>query len=188
MQLLSVHIKKATKRAHQLLEAVVVRQLKAIRSENDYAHLLNKFYGFFHPAERLLDNFLNDTNVPLYQQRRRSSSILDDLREIGSTGKEMALATSLPGIDNEHKALGVFYVLEGSTQGGTIIANMLVKQLGMPSNAVHFFNAYKEKEKTMWQSFRERLDEVPVGSKEAEEIMQAANEAFEKFHAWMVTE
>ena len=186
MQLLSVQIKQLTKEAHQELEGVVVRQLKAIKEEKDYAQLLGKFYGFFHPLERALDKFLNDTNVPFYHQRRRSSIILDDLRHLNVVDSELAIATELPKIDNEYKALGSFYVLEGSTQGGTIIANMLIKHSRMPAEAVNFFNAYKEKEKNMWQSFREKLDEIPFGSKEAEEVIQAANETFEKFHSWML--
>ena len=187
MQLLSVYIKQFTKEAHQHLEAVVVRRLKAIKKEKDYANLLTRFYGFFQPVEEALDIFLNDTNVPFYYQRRRSSLILDDLGQLNSTGStELTIASKLPTINNEYKALGAFYVLEGSTQGGTIIANMLIKQSGMPSNAVNFFNAYKEKEKNMWQTFQERLDEFSVESKEATEIANAANETFEKFQYWML--
>ena len=186
MQLLSVYIKKLTKDAHQELEAVVVRQLKAIKDEKDYAHLLGKFYGFFHPVEQAMDKFLDDKNVPAYHQRRRSSIILDDLQQLNSVKGELTFATKLPNIDSEHKALGAFYVLEGSTQGGTIIANMLIKQSGMPAKAVNFFNAYKEKEKNMWQSFRERLDEVSVESKEASEIVTAAKDTFERFHEWIL--
>ena len=186
MQLLSVQIKQLTKEAHQELEGVVVRQLKAIKEEKDYAKLLAKFYGFFHPVEEALNKFLNDTNVPFYHQRRRSSIILDDLQHLNVGDIGLAIATEVPKIDNECKALGSFYVLEGSTQGGTIIANMLTRHSGMPAEAVNFFNAYKEKEKNMWQSFREKLDEIPFGSKEAEEVIQAANETFEKFHSWML--
>ena len=186
MQLLSEQIKQYTKQAHQELEGVVIRQLKAIREEKDYAQLLGKFYGFFHPVEQVFDKYLNDTNVPCYHQRRRSSIILDDLQHLNVCDNALAVATELPKIDNEFKALGSFYVLEGSTQGGTIIANMLIKQGGMPAEAVSFFNAYKEEEKNMWQSFREKLDEIPFGSKEAEEVIQAANETFEKFHSWML--
>ena len=147
---------------------------------------MEKFYGFFHSVEQALDKFLNDSNVPFYYQRRRSSIILDDLRHLNARIDDLSIATALPMIDNEYKALGAFYVLEGSSQGGTIIANMLIKQGGMPAEAVSFFNAYKEEEKNLWQSFREKLDEIPFGSKEAEEVIQAANETFEKFHSWML--
>src|SRR5688572_4807912 len=131
MQSLSVQIKHFTKEAHQELEAVVVRQLKAIKDEKDYAQLLEKFYGFFQPVEQALDKFLNDTNVPFYSQRRRSSIILSDLQHLNAADSELSIATEIPIIDNEYSALGSFYVLEGSTQGGTIIANMLIKHSGM---------------------------------------------------------
>ena len=186
MELLSVQIKQFTKEAHQTLEGVVVRQLKAIREEKDYALLLGKFYGFFQPVEKAFVKFFNETNIPYYHQRRRSSIILDDLRHLNASAGDLPIATNLPAIDNEHRALGAFYVLEGSSQGGPIIASMLIKQSGMPADSVNFFNAYKEDEKKKWQSFRERLDEIPAGSDEAKEILKAANETFEKFHLWMV--
>ena len=184
--MLSAEIKQETREAHQALEAIVVRKLKSIAGTKDYAWLLEKFYGFYHPLEQQLHRFLDDEVVPLYSQRRRAGLILDDLQHLKTGVEKLSLSADLPLVDNVNKALGAFYVLEGSTQGGSIIASMLTKHAQMPATAISFFNAYGENEKDMWQSFRERLDQLPAGTAAATEVINAGKETFEKFHAWIL--
>lgn len=183
--MLSNRIKDATREIHQELESTVVRKLKSIASHKDYAQLLGKFYGFHHPIEKKLDQFLDHTLVPRYTERRRSTLILKDLAAIGQNGFVIDTATTLPRIDSQASALGVFYVLEGSTQGGTMIANLLSRHAGIPNAALHFFNAYDEEEKQMWGSFKEKLDAYPVGVDASYEMIKSAKQTFECFHSWM---
>ena len=44
-------IKNNTKEEHQALEGIVVRQLKAIRTDADYAEILKNFYSYFNAVE-----------------------------------------------------------------------------------------------------------------------------------------
>lgn len=182
---LSLALKEATRSVHQSLEGIVVRKLKAISTRDEYAQLLSAFYGFHHPAEHKLDAWLDDSLIPYYTGRRRSSAILDDLRELGED-IHIPLAMDLPQIDSLAKALGVFYVLEGSTMGGKIIAGMLRRQ-GIPGDAIRFFNAYRENELPMWQAFTSVLDHFPVDPLFNDEIREAAITTFEKFRNWMIT-
>ena len=182
--MLSTELRERTKEAHQSLEAIVVRRIKTMQDKKEYTALLHKFYGFHYPLEQAFDLFLSDDIVPSYSLRRRAGMILDDLNHLGEANTGIPLATDLPVIDSLAKALGVFYVLEGSTQGGTIVANLLMKQAGLTPASTSFFRAYGD-DKTLWHSFREKLDSYPAGSGFSDEVVAAANDTFTRLKNWM---
>src|SRR5690348_11893528 len=121
--MLSARLKEETKEAHQSLEAVVVRRIKSIRSHEQYAELLQKFYGYHFPLELTFDQYFTDEIIPHYSDRRKSDLILKDLDNLGMK-RSITLATELPQLTTMTQAFGAYYVLEGSTQGGEIVANM----------------------------------------------------------------
>lgn len=179
--MLSSLLKERTKESHQSLEAVVVRAIKSIRDKEGYIQLLHKFYGFHHPLELLHDKFLNDSNVPDYSSRRKASLILDDLSALDALQPADA-ATALPVIDSLPSALGSFYVTEGSTQGGSIVAKMLIKYAGVNEESTRFFYGYGENGKEMWESFKVHLDAC---SEDADSVVKAADDTFRLFQQWM---
>lgn len=181
--MLSSLLKERTKRSHQSLEAVVIRAIKSIRNKEGYIDLLHRFYGFHHPLEQLQDKFLGDANVPAYSSRRKASVILDDLNELKAPLPSVS-ATELPLIDSPAAALGSFYVTEGSTNGGSIVAGMLIKYAGMNENNTRFFYGYGDNGKEMWQSFKDELDKNNDPSF-TEKAIKAADETFRLFQLWM---
>ncbi|MET0391912.1 MAG: biliverdin-producing heme oxygenase [Chitinophagaceae bacterium] len=183
--MLSTGLKERTKEAHQALEGIVIRQIKAIQNKEQYRALLYKFYGFHFPMEQLFDKYFTDEIVPSYSRRRRAGVITEDLTHLGGTSTNIPLATDLPVIDSLAKALGAFYVLEGSTQGGTIVANMLIKHVGLTPETTSFFSAYGD-DKTLWASFREKLDSYPDDPSFQEEVIAAANDTFTALKNWMI--
>lgn len=183
--MLSAELKERTQKAHQSLEGVVIRQIKAIRSKEQYSALLHKFYGFHFPMEQLFDRYFTDEIIPHYSHRRRADTILHDLANLGEPGTTIPLAADLPAIDSLAKALGAFYVLEGSTQGGTIVASMLIKHAGLTPETTSFFRAYGD-DKALWDSFREKLDSYPDEPSFNEEVIAAANATFTALKNWMV--
>lgn len=182
--MLSARLKEETKEAHQSLEAVVVRRIKSIRSHEQYAELLYKFYGYHFPLELAFDRYFTDDLIPKYTDRRKSDLILKDLDNLGMK-MPITLATELPQLNTMPQAFGAYYVLEGSTQGGEIVANMLIKHAGLTPATTSFFNVYGDKKKDMWQSFREKLDLYFGDRLKADEVISAANETFTRFEAWM---
>lgn len=183
--MLSAELKERTKEAHQSLEGVVIRQIKAIQSKEQYVALLHKFYGFHQPMEQLFDRYFSDEIIPSYSQRRKADTVLRDLDNLGQPPLNIPLATRLPVIDSLAKALGCFYVLEGSTQGGTIVAGMLIKHAGLTPDTTSFFRAYGD-DKSFWISFREKLDSYPADPVFKEEVIAAANNTFTAMREWMV--
>jgi heme oxygenase len=184
--MMSSELKENTKEAHQALEVIVVRQIKSIRSKEDYVRLLHKFYGFHQPMEDIYDNYFNDDIIPFYSRRRKASLILDDLFNLGSTTGSIKTATDLPFIDSPARAMGSFYVLEGSTQGGTIVADMLIKHADLTHDNTSFFYAYGNDGKEMWQSFKDKMDNYFPHDDLRNDVIEGAIETFTKFREWMM--
>ena len=184
---LSSVLKEETHEAHQALEAVVVRKIKMIHSKEEYEQLLYKFYGYHFPMEQWFDKYLDNEIVPMYTNRRRADKILHDLTNLGHENPVIPLTTEVPVINSLAKALGAFYVMEGSTQGGSIVADMLIRHAGLTPETTTFFNAYGE-DKTMWKAFKDKIDTYTAESGFSEEMVAAANETFTKFREWMLKE
>lgn len=181
---LSSVLKDQTEDAHKALEAVVVRKIKSIRTKEEYEQLLYKFYGYHFPLEQWFDKYLDNEIVPLYTKRRRAEQILKDLANMGHDNPVIPLASELPEINSLAKALGAFYVMEGSTQGGTIVADMLIRHAGQTKETTSFFYGYGD-DKSMWTSFKDKIDTYSSDGF-SEDMVDAANETFTKFKEWMM--
>ena len=186
--MLSEQLKEKTKEAHQSLEAIVVRQIKSIRTKEQYAELLYKFYGFHSPMEKLFDDHFNNQLVPAYTDRRKADLLLQDIKNLGTDSTAIPQADTLPAIDSLAKAFGAFYVLEGSTQGGTIVADMLIKYAGQTPATTSFFNVYGDGKKQMWQSFKDSLNTYSGDADFENAAISAANETFNRFREWVMRE
>lgn len=184
--MLSEQLKEKTKEAHQSLEAIVVRQIKSIRTKEQYAELLYKFYGFHSPMEKLFDQHFNDQLVPAYADRRKAELLLQDIKNLGTDSIEIPHADTLPAIDSLARAFGAFYVLEGSTQGGTIVADMLIKYAGQSPATTSFFNVYGDDKKQMWQSFKDSLNTYSGNADFENAAISAANDTFNGLKQWML--
>ncbi|MGN6495129.1 MAG: biliverdin-producing heme oxygenase [Agriterribacter sp.] len=182
---LTEKIKIQTRAAHQALEKLIVAKIKSIRSLKDYEQLLKMFYGFYQPVESKTDAYINPSVIPDYSLRRKSENILKDLSVLsGQPAEELLLATAeISFIKSEPAALGAMYVLEGSTLGGIIIADMLTRYAKAPAASLSFFKAYKEENQTMWLKFVERLN-LYGASNDHTVVVNAAAHTFEQFKTW----
>ncbi|MBU6413174.1 MAG: biliverdin-producing heme oxygenase [Planctomycetes bacterium] len=72
-------------------------------------------------------------------------------------------------------AVGMFYVLEGSTNGGIYIARAL--QRALPTAGTSFLNPYGEAVRTRWQTVRDALNTLPAGAHD--QIIAAATRTFD---------
>jgi len=174
----NVRLKEETKTAHQTLEKKVVLQLKAIRSEADYASFIHSFYLYFNALEQKLAAYINNTVVPDLSLRRNSSYLKADLQELGFRNEQEEIL-ELPRIENLAQALGAMYVMEGSIMGGPIIVEMLRKH-GL-TKGFAFFSGYGAETGNMWHNFVTVLNERLQSDAEQLQAVNAANETFEKF-------
>jgi len=176
--MLSQTIKEATKSAHQTLEGVVVRQLKTIRSEADYADFLKNFYYYFHAVEQHIASYITSDVLPDYAERRNSSYLLQDIKELGGN-VEQDLQVDVPEVNSPLEALSALYVLEGSIMGGPYIVQMLNKY-GI-QKGTSFFSGYGADTGKMWAAFTAVLNAYGEDAVDQARAIEVANETFSKF-------
>lgn len=174
--MLSTRIKEATKTAHQELEGKVVKKLKAIRSNADYADLLKHFYAYFSGLEKQIASYITTNVLPDHELRRNASRLKEDILALDGDTYDLPQVT-LPLISNTSEALGAMYVMEGSIMGGPFIVQMLQK--GGIDKGLSFFSGYGEDTQRMWAKFIEVLNLIP--EEEQAIAIDAANDTFSNF-------
>lgn len=176
--MLSTKIKEATKVPHQQLEGVVVRKLKAIRNEGDYADFLKHFYAYFNAVEKAIKPFITKEILPDYEDRRNSSYLRKDIEALQASITDLPEAQA-PAISNVQEALGALYVLEGSIMGGSIIVKMLEKS-GI-TQGISFFSGYGAATGQKWTLFIDVLNKNASSEEEEELAISAAGNTFAQF-------
>lgn len=181
----AAHVKKETSLLHAALEEEMMPRLLQVKSNSDYARLLQLFYGYFHPLEEILSGFITGDMLPGYPERRKSGWLLQDLAALGYAAGPVATAQMLPSISSPSSAMGALYVMEGSTLGGKHILLQLKKQLPtLPTASCSFFSGYGAHTGPMWKSFVAALNEIDDPSHIAT-VTASANDTFLNFSLWI---
>jgi len=153
--------------------------MRDLGSLADYAKLLQLFHTYFGGLEQLIAAFVDETILPDYAARRKSTAIVEDL--ITLEAPVPPVTTDLPEVNNTAQALGALYVMEGSTLGGRHIRKMLARQLHMgEDHATSFFGGYGEDTERMWQEFKSALDRLSSPAADPV-IVESANQTFRTF-------
>ncbi|MCL7989443.1 biliverdin-producing heme oxygenase [Sphingobacterium sp. lm-10] len=182
--MLSQYIKEHTKESHQALEGIVVRQLKAIRNEEDYASILKNFYSYFMAVEREIQPYMTGDILPDYNERRNSQHIQEDIETLGAEVDQNRVV-SVPSLHHSLDALSALYVLEGSIMGGPYIVQML-KKYGI-ERGFSFFSGYREESAQMWEKFLQALNRVGNDPATYERSADKANQTFAHFQELLST-
>lgn len=178
-------LRSSTMAAHQALDKMLIPYIKSIETPTRYADLLKCFYGYFSRVEEQLSIFLNNDNIPAYDERRKAHVIVQELESWGETiPSETADA---PRIDTKAKAMGAMYVLEGSTLGGKIIAKIIGGNLDIDPAQLQFFNYYGDNTEAMWKEFSDTLNKYAdsIGLSARNEMVQASIDTFRFFKSWI---
>ena len=139
------------------------------------------FYSYFGALEERINLYIGAPELPDYRERRKSESLLNDIRLLGGLPGGKTIATDLPVIESHLQAFGAMYVMEGSTLGGLIISRMIAKQLNIHNGGLSFFQSYGEHLTTMWDTFKIALNRHAENETDAEIIITAANATFRQF-------
>ena len=77
------------------------------------------------------------------------------------------------------RLLGFHYVLEGSNNGNTFIARAVRPALGLvPGQGDRYLDPYGERQRAVWSTFKDRLDEQVFNEDEQRTIVAAAQDMF----------
>ena len=179
-------LKKTTFDAHTTTEKTVNPKLNSITTYDDYGRMLKMFYGFFHPLEKIIAQYISKEILYDIDDRRNSNSILTDLKVIGQSTEGLLICSDLPNINSTAGALGAMYVLEGSTLGGRMISKMLMKNnfVRFDASNLHFFSGYGENTGIKWTEFLSVLEQY---ENEANDMVRIANDTFNCLTKWMET-
>ena len=149
-------LKAATADLHAEAECYV-RILDATALPEDYARYLRAMHGFHAPLERAFAEHAGLTAVHFDAAARRKSHLARrDLAALGDTARtpecpgvpELAARMDLP------TALGVAYVLEGSTLGGRFVLARLPPVLAaLRGRATAFLDGYGDQTGLRWLAF-----------------------------------
>ncbi len=144
-----------------------------------YREWLLRYYAFHASVEPKLLAF-----SPMFEQhgidiaeRMRVEKLKDDLCALAPQETFTCSKADTPKIDTFGEAVGALYVLEGSTMGGEIIKNEIIKQLGEDTPTTYFY-PYGERKMEMWVRYLGSLEEISASLQKNEEIILGACATF----------
>jgi heme oxygenase len=122
-------------------------------------------------------------------------ALRDDLAALGATSEQTrilpATARFVSTIESYSaydgtSLLGVWYVFEGSTNGGTIIGKRLKDMLGLPDDrGTRFTNPHGPQVRARWAEWKQTLDALDFDTPHRLAIIDAARETFNAIGAMM---
>ena len=176
-------LKAHTADSHKNLESLPVSA--SILSPNmrieDYCHYLSLMHDVHKSTEEVVFPLLTGIITDL-EERKKVSLIEQDLLSLKfsktiSTTIFQAADLTIPF------ALGILYVIEGSTLGGRFILKNVSSNPQLSGNeGVSYFSGYRDKTGSYWKSFLNMLSEYENNNNCAEEIIQGAVYAFDNIY------
>ena len=145
-----------------------------------YRMLVGRLYQLHVHLEQAVERFRDAFTGLDLDSRARSRLLLADLASLGSEmgerGDEASLEFASPA-----SVLGALYVVEGSTLGGQVIAELLRRRLGVDaSNGAAGFDPYGAETVARWAQFTgylgswvENPDDVVTGARDLFEYYEA---------------
>jgi heme oxygenase len=148
--------------------------------------VMTRFWLLHRGVEPILSRLLGDVEGLDYEARRKSPLLAADVEALGGPLLEGAspvppLQTSSPG-----EALGLLYVLEGSTLGGRIIRREMATR-GETMVGLGYFDAYGALTGQRWRAFTAVLDREAERGDEGtrDAIARGADLGFRHVEAWL---
>ncbi|MCU0426479.1 MAG: biliverdin-producing heme oxygenase [Candidatus Kapabacteria bacterium] len=162
-------------------------------SQEDYRLFLQKFYGFHVPLEQVLSGFPWDSVGINFDERRKVALLSHDLKALGLSDADIValpLAETLPAMNTLEEAMGVMYVMEGSTLGGQIQSRQVQKMFGFDAeNGAAYFSSYGANVGAMWKACCEAIVKVADDNLAKEDVIIAsAQRTFAALEEWLALE
>lgn len=181
-------LKAHTHTAHMRLEKnrYAVALAQHTLSREAYAAFLLKFHSFYTPLEPRLLACGDLLTLGLdYAERQKLPALTRDLLTLGVNPADYPVCPTVPEVTDLATALGVLYVVEGSTLGGQIIHRQLRALFGDEAESVmHFFGGYGPLTGPRWKAFGVLVNtHVTPAMKPA--TLRAAEATFSMFEAWV---
>ena len=186
---LSQRLRDRTTESHERIEAAL-DLLNDHFTLDRYATLLERWHGFEWTWDRVAAETFGSVLPPGFlQARRRLSMVRADLKVCGRSPARIAALPAVP-IDalpwhDKSGALGVLYVIEGSTLGGKHVAKFVTGRLPLTAeHGVAYFSSYGDQTGVRWRETKAVLDAPPFAANE-ERVIAAAVATFDYLASWL---
>jgi len=154
---LRIRLRNATAPLHKQLnqQPWLVALLSKELALPQYQQLLGIYYSLYYQLEVAIKHYIDQQPIAFdYQPRYKAPLLLNDLTYWHIQPEPLCCKVELPSINSLGALLGLFYVLEGSSLGGSLIAQHLYQTHGYTrSTGSDFFSGYGEQTRSHWQSF-----------------------------------
>lgn len=154
------HLKTGTADLHDSIEkgARMSRLLDPELTRAEYvAFLRSMLTAYEHIENRLMEIPRLQEVVSDLSRRNKVASLKQDLAAMDEADTAAAGAAHLP-IQNLSEAMGVLYVIEGSSLGGQIIAKRLAQLDFVDEKNLNFFHHYGSELGKYWQRFVQQME------------------------------
>lgn len=180
-------LREATRDVHTRIERVLPL-LEPGLTRARYTRVVEAFYGFYAPLEPALARAAAAEGAALALDLRAKLPLLaTDLRALGVTSAQIEAlprCRDLPVLDSASHALGILYVIEGSTLGGQIIRKHLRDRLELDAaSGAAFFTGYGATTGAMWTRFVDHVNHSTT--LETDAAVRAAVHTFETLTEWL---
>lgn len=147
----------------------------------DYVLYLN----LMHDVVKNLEDNIYPILAPVIDdldQRKKVPSLVNDILFAKGEIKQYEAPFDTTGISTAF-AMGLMYVVEGSTLGGRFILKNIQEHLGFnEENGASYFSGYGNKTGSVWKKFLNALTDFESESNSADEIIAGADYAFNAIH------
>ncbi len=176
-------LRNNTRNEHSQLEALPIS--KSIVSEEvtlaQYALYLQLMYPIVLQIEKSVYPLLRNI-IPDLDLRYKADMIVNDLIAIEAQVPENITVLELPKPMDMGFALGIVYVIEGSTLGGRYILNNISKQLDLsPAHGASYFAGYQNATGSRWKDFLGTLAQSAFDENQ-DAIIEGARFAFQSIY------
>lgn len=187
-------LRNDTAEQHRLAEQQEFQQqmVRGVLPRSDYIRWLGQMLHLHAFLEARLDELV--TSRPALaglfdEDRRKVPALQRDLAHFGSPAGEPPLAVTAALIEEIRllaetrplALLGVYYVLEGSTNGSRYIARRVRPAYGLApgQDGAAYLEPYGEDQPARWAAFKVEMDRVPLVAAELRELVAAARMTFD---------
>lgn len=181
-------LRQETAESHQKLEDNQLSRAILLPSVSiaDYQTYLATLFGVTIACEEQVFPAIAHEITDL-QQRYKSQLIIDDLLATGFSEEKIdALSVYRFEFASTAEALGIMYVLEGSTLGGRILYKHIHETLGFtPENGASYFWGYGAQTGNLWKTFISSLTQYVDTQGTSEEVIDSAKKTFTIIDNWL---
>lgn len=175
------NLRSKTSESHKNLEAIPISKL--LVNPNISLHAYSLYLSLMHDVVRDFEEkiypIMEDVILDI-SERKKASLILNDLKFIGEEKKKGHSVFKNSNVNfSVPFAMGMLYVLEGSTLGGRFILKNIQENLKLnEENGVSYFAGYGNKTGSYWKKYLQFLTDFEALTNSEEEIIAGADYAF----------